>query len=113
MAHRYAGDAVATCAVCKTIILFGGHRLGDARFCSARCLIRGRNLFDQGARAAGNSGTARVEDLRDDLIAVANDLDRQQELLTDIAERLDFLERTVVQLRQDHGPGQPPSSEAT
>ncbi len=35
---------MATCSSCGTTILFGGKRLGDFRFCSDKCLARGRYL---------------------------------------------------------------------
>ena len=35
---------MATCATCGTTILFGGKRVGQYRFCSDKCLARGRPL---------------------------------------------------------------------
>ena len=35
---------MARCSACGTTILFGGKRVGDFRFCSDKCLARGRYL---------------------------------------------------------------------
>ncbi len=49
---------MASCSACGTTILFGGKRLGDLRFCSDKCLARGRHLA-----VAGQIPDAVVADL--------------------------------------------------
>ncbi len=36
---------MATCASCGTTILFGGKKIGDKRFCDAKCVARGQALI--------------------------------------------------------------------
>ena len=45
----------------------------------------------------------------EDLTALAEELQRQQELIADTAERLDFLERALVQRREEGKRDRPPS----
>jgi hypothetical protein len=98
---------MASCAVCNATILFGGHRVGGLAYCSARCLLLGRSLDRSDTRPDDTRDTA-VREMREDLMALAEDLQRDHELLTEVAERLDFLERAVISLRAQEKTVEPP-----
>ena len=84
---------MAQCEQCGSTIIFGGHRLGDHRFCSARCTVQGRQML---------LAEARVDDddsMREDMLVVLEELQQQRLQLAELHERVDFLERALAQLR--------------
>lgn len=89
---------MARCSFCNKTIVFGGRRVGELTFCNAECLIHGRQLvtIDENADAAGLLDA--VHDLRDALVVVAEEVEQQRMLLTEVTERPDFAERTLAQL---------------
>jgi hypothetical protein len=99
---------VGNCGVCNATILFGGHRIGDTVFCSGRCLILGRSLVQPERQTDAGISLEAIRELREDVAALADDVQRQHDLLTDATERVDFLERALVQLREVHSAPRPP-----
>ena len=89
---------MAHCEQCGSTIVFGGHRIGDHRFCSARCTILARPLLMAETRAEEG------DSLRDDMLLVIEELQQQRLQLAELAERVDFLERALAQLRSVHPP---------
>lgn len=89
---------MAQCASCNATILFGGHKVGDYRFCSPRCLLMARPSVAE-ADLAGEVKD-EVQLLREDLHIVIDELQQQRSAHAELHERLDFLERAVAQLRQ-------------
>jgi hypothetical protein len=89
---------MAQCASCNATILFGGHRVGEYRFCSPRCLLMARPSVAE-ANLAGEVKD-EVQQLREDLLLVVDELQQQRSAHMELHERLDFLERAVVQLRE-------------
>ena len=100
---------MSSCAVCNATILFGGQRVGELIFCSARCLILGRSLYEQHLEREPASDSPSIREIREDLIALAEDLQRQQWLLTETAERVDVLERLLTRSREAERDEPPPS----
>jgi len=91
---------MARCASCNRTILFGGHRLGEYRFCSPRCLLLARpGLVPNEQGGAGDTQDA-IGCLREDIMLLVDELQQQREALSEAQERVDFLERTIVQLRE-------------
>ena len=89
---------MAQCAQCGATILFGGHRIGDHRFCSARCRIAARPLI------ASEASVEECEALREDILVLVDELQLQRAQLAELAERVDFLERALAQVRQARAP---------
>jgi hypothetical protein len=89
---------VAGCSFCKRAIAFGGRRVGELTFCNAECLIHGRQLvtIDENAAAAGLRDAVR--DLGGALVVVAEEVEQQRTVLTEVAERMDFAERALAHL---------------
>ncbi len=86
---------MAACAYCNATILFGGRRVGEYQYCSTHHALLGRSLV-QAAEASEHGG---VRELNEELIALADEVERQRVALADAQERIDFLERALVQLR--------------
>lgn len=94
---------MAQCANCNATILFGGHQAGEFRFCSARCLMIARPSLaaDNLARDVADD----LEQLRDDVMLLAEELQQQRTAQTELHERVDFLERALAQLRDGRNRG--------
>lgn len=94
---------MAQCATCNATILFGGHRSGDLRFCSARCLMMARPSLaaDDLARDVADD----VDQLRDDVMLLAEELQQHRTAQAEMYERVDFLERALAQLRENRSHG--------
>ena len=61
-------------------------------------------------RAAGDPALAgTVQDLQDEVAALRGQLDQQRVLMEEMAERLDFSERVVAQLREGKTVQLPPA----
>jgi hypothetical protein len=92
---------MAQCANCRATIIFGGHRLGDYRFCSSRCLMEARpTLMAEGSADVGG-GKDELSQLREDLITLAEDVHQLLTAQEGVQERVDFLERALFQLREE------------
>lgn len=86
------------CAFCDRVIVFGGRRHGNVQCCSKRCLLRLLILEDNRAPALSGVGDVIVE-LRDDVDTLMREMADQRAAVADALERLDFLERALVQSR--------------
>lgn len=89
---------MARCAFCSTTILFGGKRVGDHVFCNGRCLLRGRPLLL--ADDSTNDLWDAMDALREDMLVLADELHELRAAMSETNERLDFSERTMVQMRE-------------
>lgn len=90
---------MAQCANCNATIIFGGHQVGEYRFCSSRCVMMARPSLAAGELAGGVADD--LGQLRDDIVLIADDLQQQQTVQAELNERVDFLERTLAQLREE------------
>jgi hypothetical protein len=91
---------MARCANCDKIILFGGRRYGSERCCSNRCLLRLLTKA-QGQEPDLSAVSEVILELRDDVDALMAEMSQQRAALADVVERMDFLERALVQSRDN------------
>ena len=92
---------MARCGSCNRLILFGGMRLGDYLFCNSRCLLHGRLIHGGGDRDDQSGLREVILELHDDVSALAAEVEHQKASLAEGLERLDFVERALLQLRND------------
>ena len=88
---------MAQCAYCNATILFGGHRRGEFRFCSPRCLMAARPSLL--AEEAAGEVKDELAQAGDDVLILAEELQQQRAALSELQERVDFLERALARLR--------------
>lgn len=90
---------MAQCTQCGATILFGGHRFGAYRFCSARCVVLGRQLLVAQDRADVHGDEGDLAEVRENVSIVIEELQQQRVAVGELQERVDFLERALAQLR--------------
>ncbi|MEP6573776.1 MAG: hypothetical protein ABJD11_13820 [Gemmatimonadota bacterium] len=100
---------MAVCAFCNTRIVFGGRRVGEQVFCNAHCLLNGRAQMVVTDQASVVDLREAVRELRDALLVLAEEVEQQQTTIGETAERLDFAERALAQIRNATLP-EPPAS---
>ena len=100
---------MARCAFCNQVIVVGGLTSGDRRYCSEACLLKGRALVQDDARDGLSGFRETIRELREDLDALADEVEQQRRALAEAAERLDFAERRIVQLHE--AAAEPPHSQ--
>ena len=89
---------MAQCAFCSTTIIFGGRRLGEHLFCNARCMMQGRAIIV--AEGGDNEIWDVISEMREEMLALAEELQEVRTALSEANERVDFAERALVQLRE-------------
>ena len=89
---------MAQCAHCDATILFGGHRRGEYRFCSPRCLMAARPSLL--AEEVAGDVKDELAQTGDDVLILAEELQQQRAAMNELQERVDFLERALAQLRE-------------
>ena len=94
---------MAQCGFCSTTILFGGKRLGDEVYCNARCMLQGRAVV--AAEGGSDDLWDIVIELRNEMLVLAEEMQEIRSALAEANERVDFAERTLVQLRESPGRG--------
>lgn len=87
------------CANCGAMVIAGGVRDGDTLYCGEVCRHRSRSNVRSDDQLDVAGFRELVRELRDDVSALQDEVERQREALSQSDERLDFLERTVMQLR--------------
>jgi hypothetical protein len=60
----------------------------------------GRSLAQADAQAHRGDARDTVRELQEDIVALAEEVQRQRALLSEANERIDFLERALVQVRE-------------
>jgi hypothetical protein len=90
---------MAQCTQCGATILFGGHRFGEYRFCSARCVVLGRPLLLAQDRADTRGDEGELTELREHVGIIIEELQQQRVAIGELQERIDFLERALAQVR--------------
>ncbi len=94
---------MARCAYCNATIVFGGRQVGEYQYCSTHHALLGRALQpDTHSDLAGLR--EQVRELHEDMLSLAEEVQQQRASLSEAAERLDFVERTLVQLRERPSP---------
>jgi hypothetical protein len=91
------------CAYCNSTILFGGLRVGDHTYCNTRCRLRAQTLHLPPADRDVADLHAIITALHEDLLHLADEVHETRTALAEINERVDFLERSVSQLKAAGG----------
>lgn len=91
---------MARCAYCNATILFGGRTVGDHQYCSSHHALLGRAMLGGESQSDLAGVRELIRELREDMLALADEVQQQRASVTEAYERLDFVERALAQLRE-------------
>jgi hypothetical protein len=92
------------CSYCNATILFGGIEVGEKRYCNARCRLKARSLLSITDPTDVSDLHAIITALHEELLQVADEVHALRGALAEAQERVDYLERSVAQLKSARNP---------